>query len=298
LGNTVQIEQDDLSRPENIETIENREKWSSEKRAEDPLFFATYPDFVTFAPDGPLRQITIQQIRSLREQSQLTPLRGSHRVFLVDHLDRANEQAANSLLKVFEEPPPHLTIIATTENLYDLLPTIRSRSVILPMCRLSDEEMTAFVRTRGLPDTQARIDLAEGSPGIAVTLDIEQLRNRRALVLAAFECGAGITPFATWVQQSEAFNASRSEKLEIYLKLAYGVLRDILHVWHGQKPVTHGDVGPRLWQIAEKITLPWIERATSQIDELLVMVRRNIQKTAALDALVMNLRNPSPRPST
>jgi DNA polymerase III subunit delta' len=60
LGDGTKIERDDLSRPENSDTIEQREKWTAEKRVDAPLFIATHPDFVTFAPDGPLRQITIQ----------------------------------------------------------------------------------------------------------------------------------------------------------------------------------------------------------------------------------------------
>lgn len=298
LGDAHKIERDDLSLPENIESIEGREKWTADKRNEDPLFFSSHPDFVTFAPDGPLRQLTIQQMRLLRERAQLKPSRGSHRVFLIDHLERANEQAANSLLKVLEEPPDHLVLIATAENLYDLLPTIRSRSVVLQMSRLSDAEMREFASARQLEDAQTRIDLAEGSPGLAVTLNVQELKSRRALMLAAFECAAGLTPFATWVGQSENFNASRSEKLEVYLKLAYLLLRDILSVWYGKAPVSNRDVHGQIARIAGAVSFSWIERATLQIDELLVMVRRNIQKTAALDALIMNLRNPSLRTST
>ncbi len=293
LGDAQKIERDDLSLPENIESIEAREKWTSDKRAEDPLFFSTHPDFVTFAPDGPLRQLTIQQVRLLRERAQLKPSRGSHRVFLIDHLERANEQSANSLLKVLEEPPDHLVLIATAENLYDLLPTIRSRSVVLQMSRLSESEMAEFAAARALDEAQTRIDLAEGSPGLAVTLNIDELRSRRALMLAAFECAAGLIPFSTWVGQSESFNASRSEKLEVYLRLGYLLLRDILATWYGRGPVRNRDIQARIAKIAGAVSFSWIERATLQIDELLVMVRRNIQKTAALDALVLNLRNPS-----
>ena len=298
LGDDGKIERDDLSLPENIESIEAREKWTADKRNEDPLFFSSHPDFVTFAPDGPLRQLTIPQMRLLRERAQLKPSRGSHRVFLIDHLERANEQSANSLLKVLEEPPDHLVLIATAENLYDLLPTIRSRSVVLQMSRLSDAEMQEFASTRQLEDAQTRIDLAEGSPGLAVTLNIQELRSRRALMLAAFECAAGLTPFSTWVGQSENFNASRSEKLEVYLKLAYVLLRDILSVWYGKPPVSNRDIHGQLAKIAGAVSFSWIERATLQVDELLVMVRRNIQKTAALDALIVNLRNPSLRTGT
>ncbi len=157
LGDRNKIERDDLSLPHNLEIIEQREKWAAEKRADDPLLFASHPDFITFAPDGPLRQLSIQQMRLLRERAPFKPLRGSRRVFLIDRLDRANEQSANSLLKVMEEPPEHLVIIATVENAYDLLPTIRSRSILLQMVRLSDDDMHAFVSTRHLPDVETRI---------------------------------------------------------------------------------------------------------------------------------------------
>ena len=118
-----------MSLESNVAAIADREKWTSEKRNEDPLLFSSHPDFVTFAPDGPLRQITIPQMRLLKERAPLKPLKGDWRVFLIDSIDRANEQAANSLLKTLEEPPPHLILIMTARNAYDLLPTIRSRAV-------------------------------------------------------------------------------------------------------------------------------------------------------------------------
>lgn len=298
LGDPEKIERDDLSLPENQEILEVRDKWTSDKRADDPLFYSTHPDFVTFAPDGPLRQITIQQIRVLRERAQLKPLRGSHRVFLIDHLERANEQSANSLLKVLEEPPEHLVIISTATNLYDLLPTIRSRSIVLQLGRLDDDEMRRFAAARNLPDAQTRIALAEGSPGEAVTLNLQELQARRAVILSALECAAGVVPFSAWLQQSEAFSNSRSEKLELYLKLTYGVLRDILAAWHGVPPSNNRDVQPRIVKIAQSVDFPWIQRATAQVDELVTMARRNIQKTGALDALIINLRNESNSVST
>ena len=49
LGHGEQIERDDLSLPENVETVAAREKWPAEKRNEDPLLFATHSDFITFA---------------------------------------------------------------------------------------------------------------------------------------------------------------------------------------------------------------------------------------------------------
>jgi hypothetical protein len=159
------------------------------------------------------------------------------------------------------------------------------------MSPLTDEEMRAFAQSRVLPDVEVRIALAEGSPGIAACLNVEEFQNRRELILAAYECAAGLQPFSEWVQQSESFANSRSEKLDSYLKLAYGVLGDVLDGLHGRPATKHRDVQPRITKLAEAVTLLWLERAVRSLDELVLMVRRNIQKISALDAMIINLRN-------
>lgn len=291
LGDAAKIEHDDLSLPENLETIEQREKWTAEKRADDPLLFSSHPDFITFAPEGPLRQITIQQMRALRERAQYRPLKGKYRIFLIDHLDRANEQAANSLLKVLEEPPEHLILFATAENLYDLLPTIRSRAVTLSVARLPDSDMQQFAAGRSLADASTRVAISEGCPGIAASLDLELFRARRAVMLAAFECAAGVIPFASWVEQAEAFSLKKSEKLDLYLKHGYFLLEDILAAAHDRTLFRNGDVAERIIRISRRVTFEWLELALRGLDELVVMVRRNIQKTSALDAMIVRLSN-------
>jgi hypothetical protein len=124
-----------------------------------------------------------------------------------------------------------------------------------------------------------------------VTLDVEQFRERRALVLAALECGAGLTPFSNWVQRSESFGTRKSEKLDLYLKLTYAVLEDVLRVWQGAPATNNRDVQQRVQAISQAVTFGWIEHAVRCLDELVQMVRRNIQKVPALDAFIINLRN-------
>jgi len=291
LHDSSKIEEDDLSLPQHADVMAERDKWTADKRADDPLLFSTHPDFITFSPDGPLRQIAIHQMRELRERAQFKPLAGAHRVFLIDRLDRANEQAANSLLKVLEEPPEHMVIFATAENLYDLLPTIRSRSVVLPLGRLSESEMLAFAKARNLAEAATRVALAEGSPGIAATLDLEVFRERRALMLTALEYGAGIAQFADWVQNSESFGSKKAEKLDLYLKPAYALLEEILGVMQGRGASRQRDIQQRVTAIAQRVNFEWLEQAVKGIDELAIMVKRNIQKVGAVDAMIIKLRN-------
>ncbi len=294
LPDPARIELDDLSLPDNLEIVAAREKLAPEKRNEDPLLFSSHPDFVTFAPDGPLRQISIQQTRLLKERSQFLPNNGKRRVFLIDRVDRANDQAANSLLKTLEEPPDHLILILTAENAYDLLPTIRSRSVPFQFAPLSPEEMERFVRSRALDHPQRRVALAGGSPGAAVTLDLEAYDKRRAAMLALLKVAAGAAPFATWLPVSEAIGRSKSEKLELYLKVLYDLLRDLLLIEEGAEEgagaIRNADIAPDLEALAAKVSFAWLRKAVERTDEIARLIRRNIQKSIALDGMIAELR--------
>jgi len=297
LGRADQIEQDDLSLPHNQETVAARERWPAERRNEDPLLFSSHPDFVTFAPDGPLRQISIQQTRLLKESAQFLPHRGRRRIFLIDHVDRANEQAANSLLKTLEEPPEHLVVIMTAENAYDLLPTIRSRAVPFHFSPLADGELREFVRARRLDQDERRIALAAGSPGVAVSLDLEAYDQRRAAMLTLLQVAAGRKPFAAWVPVGEALGRSKSEKLDIYLKVLYDLLRDLLVLSTGGGAIRNRDLQPDLEPLAAGLSFAWLREAVKRVDEVAQLVRRNIQKTIALDALILGLREPADKTS-
>jgi DNA polymerase III subunit delta' len=290
LGGEEKIEKDDLSLAANSEVIVEREKWQADKRNEDPLLFASHPDFVTFAPDGPLRQIGIEQMRLLKERAQFKPLRGARRVFLIDHIDRANEQAANSLLKTLEEPPEHLILMLTAENPYDLLPTIRSRAVPFHLGRVSAEEMKAFVSARHLDEPERRIALAAGSPGLAISLDLDVYDQRRAAMLTLLQVAAGQAPFASWVKHAEAMAPRKQEKLELLLGVLYLLLEDLLELSLGVAEIRNADLRSELEPLSRAIGFHWIRVAVKKADELSELVRRNIQKSIALDALVVELR--------
>lgn len=289
LGGAEKIERDDLSLPHNAEYIAEREKWPAERRNEDPLLFGSHPDFVTFAPDGPLRQISIQQMRFLKERAQFKPLRGDRRVFLIDQIDRAGDHAANSLLKTLEEPPEHLILILTAANPYDLLPTIRSRAVWFHFAPLSDQEMGQFLASRTLNQVERRIALARGSPGRAVSVDLEAYDRGRAGMLALLEVASGGAPFETWLKYVES-PAARQERLEDLLRILYLLLEDVLLLRYSANGIRNADLRAELEALARRVSFAWMRKAVEKVDELAGLLRRNIQKTIALDALILELR--------
>ena len=290
LGSAEKIERDDLDLEANQDLIAGRDKLPSDKRNDDPLVFATHPDFLTFPPDGPLRQIGIPQIRLLRDRAQYKPLSGARRVFLIDQADRAGEQAANSLLKTLEEPPDHLILILTANNPYDLLPTIRSRAVMVNFSPLAGDEMRAFAAARSLDQVDRRIALSAGCPGIAASLDIEVFEKRRSSMLALLRTGAGAASFAAWLPVSEALSRSKSEKLEFHLRLLYELLRDVMILREGGTAIRNADLRSELAALATRVSRRWIIRSVAGVDEIAGLLRRNIQKPIALDGLLMQMR--------
>lgn len=281
------IELDDLSLAANIDLRTERLKLPSDKRNDDPLLFNSHPDFMTVAPDGPLGQISIQQMRLIKDRAAMKPLRGRWRVFLIDGMDKANPQAANSLLKTLEEPPDHLILMMTANNAYDLLPTIRSRSVILNLGRLAPAEMHQFIAGRGLDQQERRLALGEGAPGIAASVDFETYDRRRTAMLTLLRVAAGVEQFGAWMRHSDSIGARKTEKLEQYLEVLYALIEDTLRLAHGAPALRNADIQRDLEALSAKVSFDWLRKMTGRVDDLVGLARRNIQKSIALDALAV-----------
>ncbi len=160
---------------------------------------------------------------------------------------------------------------------------------MIAMSPLSASEMEAFVREKGLKDPKRRVALAGGSPGIAVSLDLDAYDKRRAAMIALLQSAAGVQSYGAWSRVSESL--SRTDKLENHLSVLYGLLEDILLLQHNTGDIRNFDVRSELEVIAKRVGFEWLRTAIKKIDELVELLRRNIQKTIALDALVAELRS-------
>src|SRR5437870_11804990 len=69
----------------------------------------------------------IDAIREIRERVVLQPVEGRSKVYILDEAHQLTDAAWNALLKLIEEPPPHLLFIFCTTELQKVLPTVRSR---------------------------------------------------------------------------------------------------------------------------------------------------------------------------
>ncbi|MCL2439358.1 MAG: hypothetical protein FWD15_02480 [Alphaproteobacteria bacterium] len=109
--------------------------------------------------------ITIEQVRELKEFFSTTASEGGWRVALIDCLDDMNTKSANAILKLLEEPPARSLLILVANNLRSVLPTIKSRCRIVRLAPLGDVNMKQLCDAYELPSDEISLRLAGGSIG-------------------------------------------------------------------------------------------------------------------------------------
>ncbi len=145
---------------------------------------------------------SVDDVRELREQVRLAPLRGGRRVWILDEAHMLSRAAANALLKTLEEPPPGLLFVLATTEPEKLPATVLSRCQHFRFRRLSDAEIRGklerLLAAAGTPADPAALDLlarsADGAMRDAESLLERLLASGETLTLAAAEAALGLPP--------------------------------------------------------------------------------------------------------
>ena len=116
------------------------------------------------------RIISVDDVRALQRDAALAPNEALKKVYIVVGAESMPQEAANCLLKTLEEPPPHVILILTTVDPYDLLPTIVSRCQSIRLGGVPMAAIANALRQRGVAGDEADLlaRLAGGRPGWAV----------------------------------------------------------------------------------------------------------------------------------
>src|ERR1700759_1754100 len=145
-GNCVRIAEADALEDRFAEAVEARENLRETDKKETRIFVQTHPDVMIIPPDPPQMLVKVDQVRHVIHEFYYKPVEGRERVYIFSDADFMKE-AANSLLKILEEPPDFATIFLLTDNPSALLPTIRSRCMHLRLSPLSAAEVEQYLAT-------------------------------------------------------------------------------------------------------------------------------------------------------
>lgn len=128
----------------------------------------THPDFIQVAPLAAGKELLLEQIKEMARQAAYAPTLSPYKVCLIDGADYMKAPAANSLLKLLEEPPPYWLFILIATDANKLLPTILSRVMERPFRGLAVEDITQILTAHQVQQPQVLASLADGSPGKAL----------------------------------------------------------------------------------------------------------------------------------
>lgn len=128
----------------------------------------THPDFIQVEQLAPGKELLIEQIKEMAKQAAYAPTLSTHKVCIIDGADFMNATAANSLLKLLEEPPAYWLFILIATDSNKLLPTILSRVMQRPFKGLAVDTIKEILEEKHLENAQLLASLADGSPGKAL----------------------------------------------------------------------------------------------------------------------------------
>src|SRR5947207_4210163 len=292
--NCIRIAQSEDLAARCSEAVDAREGLRETDKKETRIFVQTHPDVLIIPPDPPQMMIKVDQVRRVIETIYFRPAEAKERVFIFTS-SAFMKEAANSLLKVLEEPPEFATIFLLTENPGELLPTLRSRSMTVSLAALSVEQIESYL-ARHRPDWNARqralvARLCEGAVGRARTFDLEAYTAARAqglIILNSARAGDHSELF----KLTETFRAGAEgrDKMENLFRTLYSLLQDLMFL-NSSAPelVRNSDMRAELKKLAESADFSWIARAAQGLAEVERGMRRNLLRSLSLDAFAAAL---------
>jgi DNA polymerase-3 subunit delta' len=206
------------------------------------------------------------------------------------------KEAANSLLKVLEEPPAHASIFLLAENPGDLLPTIRSRAAIVRLGALPLEQIEAVLaqrRTDLRPQQRALVArLAQGAVGQALGFDLETYLAGRADALVILHSATREPDFSALFRMTETYRAGAEgqQKTASLIRAFSSLLEDLLLLHSGTPQLMRNiDLEKELAAIGQQVTMDWIEGAERGLYQVESGLRRNLLRSLSLDAYATSL---------
>lgn len=294
-ANCIRIEQSCDLDARFAEAVEARENMRDADKKETRIFVQTHPDVLVIPPDPPQMMIKVDQVRRVIETIYYRPGEGRERVYIFT--DSAfMKEAANSLLKVLEEPPEFATIFLLTENAGELLPTIRSRSMVFTLCALPTDEIEKDLAKHHPEWKPAQVALvarlSEGAVGRARGFDLQAYTAARDHALAILKSALRGGEHSELFKITESYRpgAEGREKIEALIRTLYSLLRDLLFIDSSTPElIRNTDIGSELKRLAESADFEWITAASDRLAEVERGMRRNLLRSLSLDAFAAAL---------
>ena len=226
--------------------------------------------------------IKIEDIRDIQRQANLRPYQGKMKVFIIDNAHKLNSDAANSLLKVLEEPPADALIILITHKPQNIIKTVLSRCKIIkfaPLVRSNLENILIKNYFLDKPIAHFLSFYAEGRIGLALKLKDTPLLIDKNKIFDSFL-------FSSSPLDHNIMGQSK-EQLHVFLNILASWFRDVYLIKSGlaDTEIIHLDRKIDLSKAAARFSFKQLDDIMTVISESLLYLERNINSKLLLHNL-------------
>ena len=294
-NNCTRIAQADDLEARFIEAVETREAMREADKREARILIQTHPEVVIVPADPPQMLIKVGQVRLVIDSIFYKPVEARRKVVIFTESSFMKE-AANSLLKVLEEPPEYASLILLTTNPGEFLPTIRSRCVSFTLGALPVGDLDSALaasRTDLKPAQRELIArLANGAMGRALSFKLEEYVEARASALTMLRSALTGSDHTELFKITETYRAGAEgrDKTDQLLRTLYALLEDLLILKSGTPElVRNTDIRGELSRLSQSVDFDWIVTASQRLAEVERGMRRNLLRSLSLDAFATSL---------
>lgn len=244
-----------------------------------------HPDIHLIIPES--GNIKMEDVKTIIEISFLKPILSSWTINILDDADRLTPEAANSLLKLLEEPPPNVVNILITSRPHSLPPTILSRCFSVPFGFLSQEEITQALSKQKTEKLDLIASIASGRIGEALYwAQPENWKSREKYLGEGLQLASGNISLSF---VDSLFKDREKRKLLDFLRILLSLWRDLTLLSTGVKKIANIDHEKNLLELS-KLRTPqeWI-KGCFQIEEALELSYTNVNMSMLMVSLLISL---------
>lgn len=237
--------------------------------------------------------IRIKSIREIKKEASLSSTEVGKKIFIIFDADAMNDFAANSLLKILEEPLEDVYFLLTSSRKDAMKETIVSRCQQIQCSLLTKEDIVNALITREKIDSSRAMliaSLAGGSYTQALELLNNDLQTYRDSVVSFLRAALGAYPSKIFDDHDEYISGNRKAEAEQLLRMLHVWMRDALVLREGSALVFNIDQEKDLTSFVGKFSQKNLEACIAAVERALELLRRNVYLPLVMLSLTVHLR--------
>ncbi len=223
--------------------------------------------------------ISKDESREIIKTLSLKPFESPYKLMLIWQPEYMHPSAANGILKILEEPPPNTFFLLVTNAAERLLPTILSRTQIVQIPMLSDEEVNAHLKSLGNVE-ESKLDkivqLAEGNLNLALKL-IDQEEDHHFELFFTWMLACFKKEYAKLVAMADDFHTLDKMNQRNLMTYSLNMMRETLLQLSGATSINRskGNELERVQKFSKLMNVSRIEKSSHLINDAAYHLERN-----------------------